>query len=156
MMPRPFVTASAAASPDLPVSATSPSIRRRLAAMFYESLLLLGVLSFAFFLPQLLLALIRHVAAPGWLMLLHFFLVPLAYFFWFWRKSGQTLAMQTWKIRLVGADGASKVTAAQAILRYLLAWPSLLLFGAGILWALIDRERQFLHDRLAGTRLVRA
>ena len=25
----------------------------------------------------------------------------------------------------------------------------------GIAWALIDPDRQFLHDRLAGTRLVR-
>jgi uncharacterized RDD family membrane protein YckC len=24
----------------------------------------------------------------------------------------------------------------------------------GLLWALVDRDRQFLHDRLAGTRLV--
>jgi uncharacterized RDD family membrane protein YckC len=28
------------------------------------------------------------------------------------------------------------------------------LFPASIAWALFDRERQFLHDRLAGTRLV--
>jgi uncharacterized RDD family membrane protein YckC len=25
-----------------------------------------------------------------------------------------------------------------------------------IVWALFDRERQFLHDRIAGTRLVNA
>ncbi|HET7776841.1 MAG TPA: RDD family protein, partial [Azospira sp.] len=31
---------------------------------------------------------------------------------------------------------------------------SLGFFGAGIVWSLFDRERQFLHDRLAGTRLV--
>jgi len=29
-----------------------------------------------------------------------------------------------------------------------------LLFGAGLLWALIDKDKQFLHDRLAGTRIV--
>lgn len=123
--------------------------------MIYEALLLLGVLSFAFMLPHLILAMALQRVAPGWLMLLHIFLVLLAYFVWFWRKSGQTLAMQTWKIRLVGAGGMSPVTLRQAVLRYLLAWPGLLLFGAGILWALFDRERQFLHDRLAGTRLLR-
>jgi uncharacterized RDD family membrane protein YckC len=35
-----------------------------------------------------------------------------------------------------------------------LSWPSIVLGGAGILWALFDRDRQFLHDRLAGTQLI--
>ena len=26
--------------------------------------------------------------------------------------------------------------------------------AAGLIWALFDRDRQFLHDRLAGTRIV--
>jgi uncharacterized RDD family membrane protein YckC len=44
----------------------------------------------------------------------------------------------------------------QAVLRYLAAWPSILLFGIGILWFLVDRDKQFLHDRIAGTRIVSA
>lgn len=43
------------------------------------------------------------------------------------------------------------VLPAQALLRYLLCWPSILLCGIGLLWALVDRDKQFLHDRLAGT-----
>jgi uncharacterized RDD family membrane protein YckC len=61
--------------------------------------------------------------------------------------------MQTWKIRLVSADGGP-LTTRQVFLRYSLAWPSLLAGGVGVLWALVDRDRQFLHDRLAGTRLI--
>jgi len=30
------------------------------------------------------------------------------------------------------------------------------LWPLSILWALVDRDRQFLHDRLAGTRLINA
>ena len=52
------------------------------------------------------------------------------------------------------ATSGSPVRPAQALLRYLLCWPSLGLGGIGIAWALIDRDRQFLHDRLAGTRLL--
>ncbi|HEY6895974.1 MAG TPA: RDD family protein, partial [Rhodocyclaceae bacterium] len=37
--------------------------------------------------------------------------------------------------------------------RYLLSWPSILFFGAGLIWAYLDRDRQFMHDRLAGTRI---
>jgi uncharacterized RDD family membrane protein YckC len=61
--------------------------------------------------------------------------------------------MQTWKIKLVTANGMPLANR-QIFLRYTLAWPSLLACGIGILWALVDRDRQFLHDRLAGTRLV--
>lgn len=137
-----------------PVSYPAPSLPRRLAGMLYESLLLLGVLSVAFILPQLLLGMLRNTTLPGPLLWLHVFLVLLAYFGWLWRRNGQTLAMQTWKIKLVSAGG-QPVSGRQILLRYVLAWPSLLIFGIGILWALIDPERQFLHDRLAGTRLIR-
>ncbi len=122
--------------------------------MLYESFLLLGVLSVAFVLPYLLIGMFWNTAVPGGLLWLHVFIVLLAYFGWLWKRSGQTLAMQTWKIRLVSADGMP-LTTRQVLLRYSLAWPSLLLCGVGILWALVDRDRQFLHDRLAGTRLIR-
>lgn len=121
--------------------------------MLYESLLLIGVLSIAFVLPYLLIGMIWKIAVPGPLLWLHVFIVLLAYFGWLWKRSGQTLAMQTWKIRLVSADGGP-LTTRQVFLRYSLTWPSLLVGGIGILWALIDRDRQFLHDRLAGTRLI--
>lgn len=123
--------------------------------MFYESLLLLGVLSATFMVPHLVIGVAWKLVAPEWFLWLHVFLVLLAYFVWFWRKSGQTLAMQTWKIKVVCTDGTTPVSLRQALLRYVLSWPSLLLCGAGILWALLDRDRQFLHDRLAGTRIVR-
>lgn len=145
----------AAAGLDAATPPKTPSIRRRLAGMLYESLLLLGVLSVTFMVPHVAAGVAWNVVAPEWLLWLHVFLVLLAYFVWFWRKSGQTLAMQTWKIKIVGDDCATGVTLRQALLRYVLSWPSLLLFGVGILWALFDRDRQFLHDRLAGTRIVR-
>lgn len=122
--------------------------------MLYESFLLIGVLSVAFVLPHLLVGMIWQAAVPGSLLWLHIFIVLLAYFGWLWKRSGQTLAMQTWKIRLVSANGAP-LTNRQILLRYVLAWASLLIGGIGILWALADRDRQFLHDRLAGTRLIR-
>lgn len=122
--------------------------------MLYESFLLLGVLSVAFVVPHLLLGMARKAALPGPLLWLHVFIVLLAYFGWLWKRSGQTLAMQTWKIKLVSANGMP-LTTRQIFLRFCLAWPSLLGGGIGILWALFDRDRQFLHDRLAGTRLIR-
>ena len=76
-----------------------------------------------------------------------FILVVFAgYFLWCWLRGGQTLAMKAWHIRLVD------VTPRKAVVRFLL----LALLPLSIAWALFDRDRQFLHDRLAGTRLVNA
>lgn len=130
-----------------------PGLRRRIASMAYESLLLLGVLSVSFMLPHLALGMAFNIALPGWILLSHVFIVLGAYFVWYWHHGGQTLAMQTWKIRLTTPSGAEP-SLARLALRYVLAWPSLVYLGAGLFWAIFDRDRQFLHDRLAGTRLV--
>lgn len=123
--------------------------------MAYESLLLLGVLSVSFMLPHLALGMVYSIALPGWILWAHVFIVLGAYFAWYWHHGGQTLAMQTWKIRL-STPGGAKPSLDQLALRYLLAWPSVICLGVGLFWAFFDRDRQFLHDRLAGTRLVMA
>ena len=76
-----------------------------------------------------------------------------AYFVFCWVRGGQTLPMKTWRIRLVTEQGDS-LAVGRALRRYLLAVPSTL-SGVGVLWALVDPDRQFLHDRLAGTRIIR-
>jgi uncharacterized RDD family membrane protein YckC len=128
-------------------------LRRRLASMLYECLLLLGVLSVAFMLPHLALGMGLGIVLPGSALLLHVLIVLGIYFIWYWLHGGQTLAMQTWRIRLIN-PGGMPLRPAQALLRYLAAWFSILPLGIGILWALVDRDRQFLHDRIAGTRII--
>ncbi len=142
-------------APAAPAIENTPGIGRRLAALFYEALLLIGALGVAFVLPHVVLGAGWKVEVPGALKWLHLFLVLLVYFVWFWRHSGQTLAMKTWKIKVVSAQNGEAVSLRQAVLRYILAWPALALGGVGFLWALVDHDRQFLHDRLAGTRLIR-
>lgn len=121
--------------------------------MIYESLLLLAVLFIAGFVFHLVFRdtgsiLFRPVFQ------LYLLLVAGTYFAWFWTHGGQTLPMQTWKFRVISADG-SQLSLKQAIARYLFAVIGIFFFGCGILWALFDRNRQFLHDRLAGTRIVK-
>jgi uncharacterized RDD family membrane protein YckC len=142
--------------------------------MLYESLLLFGVIFITDAMFDIATgsrhALKLHAARQIWL-----FLVIGAYFTFLWCRSGQTLAMKTWRIRVVSADG-SKLGLRQAALRYLLAWmwwmpglmidylfglkawPSVLVVVVGALCWLAatvrDEQRQFLHDRLAGTRLI--
>ena len=102
------------------------------------------------------------------------FLLFAIYFGWFWSR-GQTLAMKTWDIRLVDRQGLP-VSQARALWRYALSWlwflPPLaflapfrltageiavVMIGWVLVWALLSRfhpQGQFLHDALAGTRLV--
>lgn len=126
--------------------------------MLYEVLLLFGVLTIGFLLPWMLLSLQLEMKNPpawvGWLELLHVFVLSGAYFVYCWHPHGQTLAMRTWHLRVVTAEGGA-ISWGRAGLRYALAWFSVLCFGIGILWAFFDLDKLFLHDRLAGTRVVR-
>ena len=121
--------------------------------MLYDLLLLFGVSFFGFLVPNIVLGVAANTLLPSGILALHAIAVVAAYFLWFWRRTGQTLSMRTWKIRLQSADG-ERPSFDQLLLRFMLAWPSIFLLGAGLLWALVDRDRQFLHDRLSGTRLV--
>jgi uncharacterized RDD family membrane protein YckC len=119
--------------------------------LLYELLLLLAVLAVGLLLPYILLGALANVAAAPWVQRAHFFLLLGLYFIGFWLHGGQTLAMKTWRIRLADKDGGP-LRPLQALLRYLAAWPSVCL-GIGLLWRFVDPDRQFLHDRIAGTRL---
>jgi len=135
------------------VSDAAPGVLRRLASMLYESILLFAVAFPGTWLFQFAAGTLR---IEGWRThLLQLFLLAVfaAYFLWCWLRGGQTLAMKTWRIRLVAKAGHGRLRPGAALLRFLYALllvPSLV----GILWALVDRDRQFLHDRLAGSLLI--
>ena len=152
---------------------TAP-LKSRLLCMVYEAMLLFGVLFIATWLFSTLLqqrhALYLRDALQDWL-----FVVLGLYFCWFWTHGGQTLAMKTWHLRVLDKEG-NPLSWRRGLIRYALCWlwfiPGLaaaklmhaqgwllmLLPGANfVLWALtsrLDADRQFLHDRLAGTRIV--
>jgi uncharacterized RDD family membrane protein YckC len=133
----------------------APSIRRRLASMLYESLLLFGVAFLATWVFQFAAGTLQ---IEGWrrhLLQLFVLAVFAAYFLWCWLRGGQTLAMKTWRIRLVSKNGHGRLAPKAALLRFLYA---LLLVptAIGIFWAMVDRDRQFLHDRLAGSLQIPA
>lgn len=151
------------------------TLRRRLYSLLYEVLVLFGVALLAGAVGALLLK-VTGQQQSGVLQVIAF-LIFSGYFVWFWTRHGQTLPMQTWQIRLVSADGGP-VTARRAWLRcvlalgwfapgaavaHLLGWPpKTVLAAAGVnvaayaALALALPKRQFLHDVLAGTRIVDA
>lgn len=136
------------------MTVTLPGLRRRLVCLLYEGLVVFSILLIGFLLPQIVLSGFGWIAGAKALWL-HVFLLLMAYFVWCWLNGGQTLPMKTWKLRVVD-ESNRPLRPLQAVLRYLVAWPSILLFGIGILWALVDKDQQFLHDRVAGTRIAAA
>ena len=131
-----------------------PKIGRRLLSMLYEGLVVFSVLLIGFLLPQIVLSGFG-MNLTGKLLWLHVVILLMLYFLWCWLNGGQTLPMKTWKLRITSQDG-SPLRPAQGLLRYLAAWPSILLFGAGLFWAIFDKDKQFLHDRIAGTWITHA
>ena len=129
-----------------------PGAGRLLGCLLYEGLVIFAILLIGFWLPQALLAGVGLGFTPR-LLWLHILALLMLYFCWFWLHGGQTLPMKTWKIRLVSANGLG-LRPFQAILRYLAAWPCILLGGIGLLWCLLDKDGQYLHDRIAGTRII--
>jgi uncharacterized RDD family membrane protein YckC len=128
------------------------SLARRGLALCYEALLLLALL-FAGALPFVLIAGGADRIATRALFQLYLVALTALYFVWQWRHGGQTLAMKTWRMRVVTREGVP-LDWSRAARRYLFALAGTLLAGIGFLWALIDSERLFLHDRLAGTRII--
>jgi uncharacterized RDD family membrane protein YckC len=164
-------------TPAAPPAAAAPSIRRRLACMLYESVLLFGVVMTAGYLYSSLTQQ-RHALAGSTGLQLFLFVVLGIYFAGFWSRSGQTLAMKTWHIRLQTVSGGAP-SQLRAFSRYAASWlwflPALacahfsgvhstlgfaFIVAAGMFaYAALARlraDRQFLHDVVCGTRLVDA
>lgn len=155
-------------------------IGRRLGSLLYEALLLAALLLTAAAVFQPLFAWLDHSAALDALFQLYLLGVLYAYCDWSWRRGGQTLAMKTWQLRLLREDGQGldqrSATLRFAVLAFLLlALPALSYLAWGRIlsprqastlaalwlilpyaWAGFDPDKQFLHDRLAKTRLVMA
>ncbi|MCG2583206.1 RDD family protein [Massilia sp. TS11] len=152
-----------------------PSIGRRLICMVYESFLLTAVMMLAVA-AFLILSGNRHSPLLDHVRTLWVFLAGGAYFVHQWRDSGHTLAMKTWRIKLV-LPGAAKLPFKVAFVRYvlivsyflpaLLAYSLLDIHSGRVMSALLlaslalmllaplfTKDRQFLHDRLLGTYLI--
>lgn len=154
---------------------TAPSVTRRLLCLVYEAVLLFGVVMAAGLLYGLVTQQ-KHALVGSTGLKVFLFVVLGLYFLHFWTRSGQTLAMLTWHIKLIGPGGAP-VSTGRAAMRYLLGWlwllpalaavhfsglkgagPTLVLLVVGVLayagLARLRQDRQFWHDAVCQTRLV--
>jgi uncharacterized RDD family membrane protein YckC len=159
----------------VPEGGIAPPIKRRLACFLYEGVLLFGVVMVAGLVYSTLTNQ-RHALIGTTGLQAFLFVVLGIYFVGFWTRTGQTLAMLTWHIRLVTRDG-QPVGKLRATCRYVLSWlwflpalaalhfsglkggwPAFTAMLAGVLayaaLAWLRPDRQFWHDVVCGTRLV--
>ena len=122
----------------------------RLAALFYDSLLVFGLWVGGTFALLPFTGGKAVAADQNWYFVYLFGLVAIFYL-WFWRKTGATLGMQAWRLQLRRED-EQRITLSQGMLRLVVAW---LLLGTGLFWCLFDARRRAIHDIVSGTEVVR-
>jgi uncharacterized RDD family membrane protein YckC len=175
---------SASASSPQPSALQPAGLSRRLGAMVYDGLLVIGVLAIATvpFIPLLhgRVLVAEEVGALAYVYRAWQLILLAAFFGFFWTRSGQTIGMLAWRLRVERLDGS------------LLRWPDALkrigfLFALSVVplagyWLvaggssrtlrgietvlavvpvslayvsmLFDRERRAWHDRMTRTRVV--
>jgi uncharacterized RDD family membrane protein YckC len=155
------------------IEMNTPGLWRRMACWMYEGMLLFGVVFLSSYLFSTL-SQTRNAMDNRHALQAFIFVVFGIYFVWFWTK-GQTLAMKTWNIRIVGRDGKA-ISQIRALGRYCLSWiwflppvialwsfqisggeMAVVIIGWVIVWAMLSRfhpQDQFWHDACAGTRLI--
>ncbi|RMF96883.1 MAG: RDD family protein [Gammaproteobacteria bacterium] len=125
---------------------------RRLAAGFYDLLLLAGLLMLVGF--AVIVARQGEAVRPGTLWFQALLLaVTILFYAGFWSRGGQTLGMRSWRLQVVDERGLPPRFRV-CLLRFVAALLSLAPFGLGLWWMLWDPQRRSWHDRLTHTRVV--
>jgi len=128
---------------------------RRLFAIFYDTFLLCAALLIV---SAIFTSINGGEAITRGTILYVFFLFSLVavsflYFGWFWTHGGQTLGMQTWRIKLVDINGNS-ASWKQALIRFITSIFSWLCLGLGFIWSKFTHKKQSWHGLLSQTVLL--
>lgn len=138
-------------------SRPSAGVLRRFGAMFYDLLVLLALMMVV---TSALLPLTggEAITSARYGGLEHAYralllIVIVCFFGLFWTRSGQTVGMVAWRLKIERADGRL-MTWSDVLKRLAAAFVALLAAGAGYFWIWIDRDRLAWPDRWTHTRVV--
>lgn len=137
---------------------------RRMAAILYDSLLVFALFFLAGFInlgTQMAIygeVQLRQMTEQGYsLDGLPFYLVLVVvtygFFGFFWTRTGQTLGMQAWRVRVLDSEG-QPLSPMKSIIRFVVAIPALGLAGLGLFWMLIDGEKRSWQDIASSSRTL--
>ena len=124
---------------------------RRMVALFYDLILIIALCVGLTLL--ITYALNTEVESP--LMYLAFLALSIGFYCYFWKKnSGQTLGMQVWKIKLVGAVDET-ISLKTMVFRCFLSLLFSILFLSNFIFIIFNKERKTIGDYFSGTRILR-
>ena len=83
----------------------------------------------------------------GWIAIIF------AFYCFFWLRAGQTVGMKAWRLKIVSNSGKS-LTLLQCIIRFVAACFSFALGGLGFWWALVDKKKETLHDKISKSSVI--
>lgn len=137
------------------------SIWRRLAALGYDTLILLAI-SFLYGAVATGIGVLlgwhdadyqpmfRH-----WLFTLGWALSLAAFYIWFWHKSGQTIGMRAWRLKLVERSHPLRTPPWHLCgMRALISPPIIILGGIAYWYKFINARGDCLHDKLSHTQVI--
>lgn len=160
-----------------PQTTVLAGLGRRLCALIYETLLLMAVILVLGGIFQLIFPTVSMQRELSITLFIYEVVLVFGYFGVCWVKGGQTLAMKTWRL-ILRQKNHQPLRWRQALLRYTIVfvavlplapvsllvshhvfpnyytWLALAWAALPYLWALLDKDQQFLHDRVIGARLM--
>lgn len=125
-------------------------LTRRLAAMVYDLLLVLALLFLFGFIG---VAISGGEANESQLFKLSVWVVPFIFYSYFWRKSGQSLGMLAWRLRIQTHQG-TPISQLQVFLRLIAALVSWACLGLGYWWVLLDKQKRSWPDILSNSQTL--
>ncbi|OUW81106.1 MAG: hypothetical protein CBD82_04510 [Gammaproteobacteria bacterium TMED222] len=130
-------------------------LMRRLLALLYDSILIIGIyMSYVILVTYLNGSALESQLEILFLQFSFVFFIFLFYCY-FWKfNNGQTLGMQVWKIKLV-SSGNEEININKMVLRCALSMIFSLVFLSNFIFIIFNKERKTLGDYFSKTKLLK-
>lgn len=126
------------------------SLLRRAGAICYDTLI---IIAWSFAVTAIWMFAFQTNTAKGAAFQSTLFVSIYWFFGFFWTRSGQTIGMIAWRVRVQTKEGRS-ISWSQALIRFLGALFSFFILGIGYIWMYFNDEKLTLHDKLSNTDIV--
>ena len=131
------------------------SFLRRILALFYDTLLLTGIILGYLLIVTLMFGDTFESISEKIFLQFSYLILGVIFFTYFWKvNKGQTLGMQVWKIRIVGDENKEPSTK-NLIYRSLFGLVFNLAFGSNYLFIFFNKDRKSINDLLSKTKTIK-
>ena len=131
------------------------SFLRRILALFYDTLLLTGIILGYLLLVTIMFGDTFESISERIFLQFSYLILGVIFFTYFWKvNKGQTLGMQVWKIRIIGEEN-KELSTKNLIYRSLLGLVFNLAFGSNYLFIFFNKDKKSINDLLSKTKTIK-